>query len=126
MYLGGDAYSAAAVLVKEGDENSVTYIGRDYLGSIAHVMNEDGEVIQELSYDAWGRFRDSDTQIVYSYDTEIYPVLRWRGYTGHEHLPMFGLVNMNARLYDPVVGRFLSPDPYVQAPSLRQNFNRYS
>jgi hypothetical protein len=33
---------------------------------------------------------------------------------------------MNARLYDPVVGRFLSPDPYVQAPDVLQNFNRYS
>jgi hypothetical protein len=33
---------------------------------------------------------------------------------------------MNARLYDPAVGRFLSPDPYVQAPNFSQNFNRYS
>jgi RHS repeat-associated protein len=49
-----------------------------------------------------------------------------RGYTGHEHLPAFGLVNMNARLYDPATGRFLSPDPYVQAPDFSQNFNRYS
>jgi RHS repeat-associated protein len=39
---------------------------------------------------------------------------------------MFGLVNMNARLYDPAVGRFLSPDPYVQTPDFSQNFNRYS
>jgi len=33
---------------------------------------------------------------------------------------------MNARLYDPVLGRFLSPDPFVQSPDLSQNFNRYS
>ena len=33
---------------------------------------------------------------------------------------------MNARLYDPLVGRFLSPDPYIQAPDFTQNFNRYS
>ena len=43
-----------------------------------------------------------------------------------EHLTWFGLVNMNARLYDPLLGRFLSPDPYVQAPDFTQNFNRYS
>ena len=49
-----------------------------------------------------------------------------RGYTGHEHLPEFALINMNARLYDPVLGRFLSPDPFVQAPDLSQSFNRYS
>ena len=33
---------------------------------------------------------------------------------------------MNARLYDPAVGRFLSPDPLVQAPDNTQNYNRYS
>ena len=49
-----------------------------------------------------------------------------RGYTGHEHLTRFGLINMNARLYDPVLGRFLSPDPYVQMPDFTQNFNRYA
>jgi len=31
-----------------------------------------------------------------------------------------------ARLYDPALGRFLSPDPYVQMPDFSQNFNRYS
>jgi RHS repeat-associated protein len=49
-----------------------------------------------------------------------------RGYTGHEHLPMFGLINMNARLYDPLPGRFLSPDPFVQLPDFTQSYNRYS
>lgn len=33
---------------------------------------------------------------------------------------------MNARLYDPAIGRFLSPDPYVQMPDFSQAFNRYS
>jgi RHS repeat-associated protein len=78
-----------------------------------------------LSYDAWGRLRHSFTQQVYAPDATP-ALLLGRGYTGHEHLPWFGLVNMNARLYDPVVGRFLSPDPYVQAPEFSQSFNRYS
>lgn len=82
-------------------------------------------MIQELSYDAWGRLRNPSNQIVYSLDDE--PVLLLgRGYTGHEHLSQFGLVNMNARLYDPVLGRFLSPDPFVQYPEFSQNFNRYA
>lgn len=33
---------------------------------------------------------------------------------------------MNGRVYDPVLGRFLSPDPYVQAPGYAGSFNRYS
>ena len=49
-----------------------------------------------------------------------------RGFTGHEHLKWFNLINMNGRLYDPAVGRFLNVDPYVQMPDYTQNFNRYS
>jgi RHS repeat-associated protein len=43
-----------------------------------------------------------------------------------EHWDEFTLINMNGRVYDPVIARFLSPDPYVQAPESSQNFNRYS
>jgi RHS repeat-associated protein len=49
-----------------------------------------------------------------------------RGFTGHEHLDFFGLINMNGRVYDPVIARFLSPDPFVQAPMFTQSYNRYS
>ena len=48
-----------------------------------------------------------------------------RGYTGHEHLLSVGLINMNARLYDPVVHRFLQPDTFVQDPTNTQCYNRY-
>ena len=49
-----------------------------------------------------------------------------RGYTGHETLREYGLINMNGRLYAPTLGRFLSPDNYVQMPENSQNLNRYS
>ena len=125
LYLGGDAYSAPAVLVKESGSWNVYYICRDHLGSITQITNGSGVMQQELSYDAWGRLRNPGTLAVYAPDTE--PTLfLGRGYTGHEHLTMFGLVNMNARLYDPAVGRFLSPDPYVQMTDFSQNYNRFS
>lgn len=41
-------------------------------------------------------------------------------------MPYYGLINMNARLYDPVISRFISPDPYIQAPDYSQNMNRFS
>lgn len=127
LYLGGDAYSAPAVLIIPYIDNSpeLYYICRDYLGSITHIVKSDGSLKQELSYDAWGRLRNPATQVAYAPGTE--PVLfLGRGYTGHEHLTWFGLINMNARLYDPALGRFLSPDPYLQMPDFTQNFNRYS
>jgi RHS repeat-associated protein len=37
-----------------------------------------------------------------------------------------GLVHMNGRLYDPLLGRMLSADPVVQTPENLQNYNRYS
>ncbi|HBG42117.1 MAG TPA: endonuclease [Porphyromonadaceae bacterium] len=126
LYLGGDAYSAPAVYVKENTTDwRIYYICRDYLGSITHIANADGSLKQELSYDAWGRLRNPATQVAYAPDSE--PALfLGRGYTGHEHLIWFGLVNMNARLYDAALGRFLAPDPYVQMVDFSQNFNRYS
>ena len=67
---------------------------------------------------------DKDTL---SYTLENEPALfADRGFTGHEYLEDFKLYNMNGRLYDPVLGRFLSPDPFVQMPDFSQNFNRYS
>ena len=34
----------------------------------------------------------------------------FKGFTSHETLDDLGLVHMNARLYDPAMGRFISPD----------------
>jgi len=48
-----------------------------------------------------------------------------RGYTMHEHLDGFGLINMNGRVYDPIMAQFLSPDPFIQAPGNWYNYNRY-
>ena len=46
-------------------------------------------------------------------------------FTGHEHLYAFGLINMNGRMYDPLLSSFLSPDNYMQDPTSQQGFNRY-
>ncbi len=125
LYLGGDAYSAPAVYIKQGSSWNIYYICRDYLGSICAITNSDGNVVAEYDYDAWGRMRDPATQEIYT--TENTPeLLSGRGFTGHEHLSRYGLINMNARLYDPVTGRFLSPDPYIQNADFTQAYNRYS
>ncbi|THD04527.1 hypothetical protein B1991_17385 [Rhodanobacter lindaniclasticus] len=47
------------------------------------------------------------------------------GYTGHVNDPDTGLVYMQARYYDPTVGRFLSVDPVGPMPGDAFNFNRY-
>lgn len=127
LFIGGDAYSAPMVLQRTSSGGSWTpyVIGRDYLGSITNIVTTSGTSVATYSYDAWGRMRDPQTLTPYA-STSQPTLLLGRGYCGHEHLPNYGLINMNARLYDPVLGRFLSPDPYVQAPDFSQNFNRYA
>jgi RHS repeat-associated protein len=41
-------------------------------------------------------------------------------------LDHLGLVHMNGRIYDPHIGRFLSPDPFIQFPGIIDGYNRYS
>ena len=72
------------------------------------------------------RHRDPETGEVYNHENEPEFALLDRGYSGHEHLPWFGLINMNARLYDPAIAQFISPDPYIQDIENSQNHNRYS
>mgnify|MGYP002520882470 FL=1 len=87
----------------------------DRQGNILSVVDESGRKVFDATYDAWGRQTVRLNAIGLS-----------RGYTGHEMMGEFGLINMNGRLYDPTLGRFLSPDNYVQEPDNSQSFNRYS
>ncbi len=47
------------------------------------------------------------------------------GYTGHQEMPSLDLINMNARLYDPVLGRFISADSMVPDATNWDDYNRY-
>lgn len=126
LWLGGGYYGAPVVL-EVTDTMRYRYVMRDHLGSITHVYTAEPipTLLQELSYDAWGRLRNPDTHEAYASDSVPTPILG-RGYTGHRHIAGIGLIDMNARLYDPMLGRFLSPDPHIQSPDCPQNYNRYT
>jgi RHS repeat-associated protein len=95
----------------------------DHLGSIIGLLRTDGTVQEQYSYDPWGRRRNP---VDWSYNNVSTTFLIDRGFTGHEHLDKLGLINMNGRIYDPVLGRFLSADPVIQSPYFSQSFNGYS
>ena len=127
LWLGGDAYSAPVVLKRSGSSGNWTAynVGRDLLGSITSVQTKAGTVSEQRSYDPWGRARDPQTLAPIPSGSEPTYMLG-RGFTGHEWIPYARVWNANARLYDPILGRFLSPDPYVQAPGFTQNYNRFA
>ena len=49
-----------------------------------------------------------------------------QGFTGHRQMDALGIVHLQGRIYDPTIGRFLQADPFIQAPKISQNYNRYS
>ncbi|MFC5050071.1 toxin TcdB middle/N-terminal domain-containing protein [Rubritalea spongiae] len=100
------------------------YFHRDHLGSVIAITDKDRTISKEFSYDAWGRARDaSDWAGFINAERDS---ATDRGFTGHEMLDGLGLIHMNGRIYDPILGRFLSADPNIQSPSNLQNYNRYS
>lgn len=108
--------------------NETVYLLRDHLGSVQAVTNSAGYQMSLLSNDAFGKRRNGGTW------TGVPAASAWttinntthRSFTGHEHLDHVGLIHMNGRVYDPVIGRFLSADPFVQALYADQSLNRYS
>lgn len=109
------------------------YYHVDRLGSVTTVSDAQGHVVTEafggpnadvIGYDAWGAQRHADGR---SADPASFNLQAGhRGFTGHETIPDVGLINMNGRVYDPQLGRFLSPDPHVQFVGNLQSYNRYS
>ena len=93
------------------------------IGSFDAITNNRNNAVERLSFDAWGRRRNATD---WTYNNVPATFLFDRGFTGHEHMDAFGLINANGRIYDPCMGRFLSPDNVVQSPDFTQDYNRYS
>jgi len=112
-----------AMFVKNGAVTQLKYIATDYLGSIAAVLNDLGGPDEFKNYDAWGRMRDPYSG---AYPGSPLSALYDRGYTAQENLKDFNVINLNGRLYDPLIGRMFSVDPYITDPSNAQTYNSYS
>ena len=102
--------------------DSLYYVQTDLLGSWDRIVNGNRQVVQRSHFDPWGN-RMSATNWTQAQDGSTFAF--HRGFTGHEHYDRFGIINMNARLYDPVLGRFFSPDPQVQSPFSTRTHHRY-
>lgn len=122
-YIFAPSGLAAIYLVDETGNSQLLYALTDHIGSPVLLTNNSKQIVEQYSFDAWGRRRNPND---WSYNINSSPQLLFRGYTFHEHLDEVGLINMNGRVYDPVLARFIQPDHFVQAPDILKNFNRYS
>ena len=107
------------------------YLHLDHLGSVETVTDEAGVRLINFAYDPFGQRRKADwsrelSQAELDELAKTHNITRRRGFTGHEHLERTGIIHMNGRIYDPMIGRFLSPDPIVSNPYFSQSYNRYS
>ena len=113
----------AAIYVQNAGNDTLYYAHIDYQGSLLALSLANGTVRERYAYDPWGKRRDPLNWTQADNRTSF---ILYRGYTFHEHLPEFNLINMNGRVYDPLVAQFLSPDPFLQAPGSWLNYNRYA
>ncbi len=103
--------------------DSLYFLLTDHLGSVHVITNSSGTLLKEMSFDPWGRRRNP---VDWTYNNVPAVSITSRGFTMHEHMDPFKLINMNGRVYDPVLGQFLSPDPYVSNPASTASYNRYA
>jgi RHS repeat-associated protein len=91
------------------------FLHADHLGSTVAVTDEAGARVEGKKYLPYGLTRGTEDISGAGYQ-----------FTDQERDASTGLYNYDARLYDSVIGRFLSADPFVQEPLNPQSFNRYS
>jgi RHS repeat-associated protein len=113
IYAGG--VPVAELVTDSTGSTSTRYLLTDALGTVQTTALPDGTVDGQRDYTAFGEPRGTNTGLGQS------PY----GFTGQEEDTDLGLVNMNGRLYDPVLGQFLQADPVISAP-VSQGLNRYA
>ncbi len=110
-YSHGDQVDQPLILQKAGIGH--LYYHHNHQGSISHITNNSGTVVNSYAYDSYG-IRIS----------VIESVIQPYSYTGREYDVESGLYFYRARYYDANTGRFLSEDP-IRFRAGDQNFYNY-
>lgn len=114
-----------AVHTRAANSNNYSrYLHYDALGSVEAITNDVGELVKRYRYHPFGKKIELQTAELLG--SNNLPKITTRGFTGHEHIDGLGLIHMNARIYDPSLGRFMAADTIVQAPHDGQSYNRYA
>ncbi len=94
------------------------YFHPDHLGSVSYLTDATGAVVTRMYYTPYGEKVKSAISG---------PDIFNKKYTGQtDDGEDSGLLYYNARYYDPMIGRFISPDTLVPDPTKTQSYNLYS
>ena len=85
--------------------STVSYFHKDHLGSSTVMTNASGTLVESTNFEPFGGQRAHTGT-----DTSAYK------FTDQEFDAENGLYNYDARMYDPVIGRFISPDSIIPQP----------
>jgi RHS repeat-associated protein len=115
LFASGQAFAA----------QSVTFYHNDLLGSPVAVTDIKGDLCWRENYRPYGgKILNNDAA------QSANPLCglddNQRGYTNHVHDKDIGLTYMQARFYDPAIGRFMGIDPIGPRLSEQVSFNRYA
>jgi RHS repeat-associated protein len=126
-YVHAEGQIVALYSRKSSGTNTLSYLLQDHLGSTDAITASSGAVTVKESFDAFGKRRGTAwSGSPTSGELSTINGLTRRGYTAHEMLDSTDLIHMNGRVYDPLVGRFASADPYIDAAFGTQAFNRFA
>ena len=121
-YISGGNGLFGIHIINSAQSDSLCFAFTDYQGNLIATAISN-RLLRRYAYDPWGNRRNATN---WTQADTAGNLIFTRGYTMHEHLDRFKLINMNGRVYDPVLASFLSPDPFVQMPEHWLNYNRYS
>lgn len=92
-----------------------TYYHNDHLGSPVAATDERSDLLWRAHFRPYGERQENPADAAFGNV----------GYTGHMQDADSSLVYMQARYYDPLIGRFLAVDPVDVQTSNPMSFNRY-
>jgi RHS repeat-associated protein len=108
-------YYAGPMRVAMKDSTGRYWYHHDHLGSVRLVTDQSGAQVEAKDFLPFGELASGSGSVSSPWD-----------FAGHRTDGESGLVYMNARYYDPEIGRFLSPDTIVPDALNPQSLNRYA
>jgi RHS repeat-associated protein len=102
---------------KKADKTA--YIHQDAQGSTSMVTTNTQAIAFKNEFTPFG-------EEISSLDNKTLKKEDFRGYTGHKMVGTSGVIDMNARMYDPFIVRFTSPDTIIPDFSNPMAYNRYA